>query len=115
MNKGGLIGDEIQQRTAKAAKKWIEILERISATVQILAQQNFSFEVVVNYWFTYQSRKSYTMFDLLIRVHWDTIFGKAWLLSQFSSDIKNEITHEIIRLLTARVGQTCISSIQKAK
>lgn len=32
---------ELQQRTAKGAKKWKEILERISATVQTLAQQNF--------------------------------------------------------------------------
>jgi hypothetical protein len=35
-------------------------------------------------------------------------------LSQISSDIKNKITHEIISPLTARVGKTCISSIQKA-
>jgi hypothetical protein len=42
-------------------------------------------------------------------------FGKPWFLSQFSSDIKNKITHEIISLLAARVGKTCISSMQKAK
>jgi enamine deaminase RidA (YjgF/YER057c/UK114 family) len=41
VEKGGIIGNEFQQRTAKAAKKWREILERISATVQTLAQQNF--------------------------------------------------------------------------
>jgi len=56
------------------------------------------------------------MFDPLMREHWDPAFGKAWLLSHFTSDIKNEITQELISLLTARVGQTSIiSSIQKAK
>jgi len=43
VEKGGIIGNELQQRTAKAAKKWTEILEHISATVQTLAQQNFFF------------------------------------------------------------------------
>jgi hypothetical protein len=41
VEKSGIIGNELQQRTAKAAKKWTEILERISATFQTLAQQNF--------------------------------------------------------------------------
>jgi hypothetical protein len=56
------------------------------------------------------------MFDPPMREHWNPVFGKAWLLSHFTSDIKNEITQELISLLTARVGQTSvISSIQKAK
>jgi phage gp45-like len=40
LNKSGLIDDHLQQQIAKAAKKWREILERITATVQTLAQQN---------------------------------------------------------------------------
>jgi hypothetical protein len=38
LNKSGLIDDHLQQQIAKAAKKWREILERITATVQTLAQ-----------------------------------------------------------------------------
>jgi hypothetical protein len=41
VEKGGIIDSELQQRTAKAAKKWTEILERISETIQTLAQQTF--------------------------------------------------------------------------
>jgi hypothetical protein len=41
VEKGGIIGNELQQRTTKAAKKWTEIFERISATVQTLVQQIF--------------------------------------------------------------------------
>jgi hypothetical protein len=40
LNKCGLIGDHLHFLIAKAAKKWREILERITATVQIFAQQN---------------------------------------------------------------------------
>jgi hypothetical protein len=36
LNKSGLIDDHLQQQIAKAAKKWREILERITATVQTL-------------------------------------------------------------------------------
>jgi len=85
--------------------------EHISATVQTLAQQIFFFEVIVNYCLACQSRKSYSMFDPLMREHWNPVFDKAWILSHFTSD-----TQELISLLTARVGQTSvISSIQKAK
>lgn len=99
VEKCGIIGNELQPRTAKAAKKWTEILERISATVQTLAQQNFFFEVIVNYCLAYQSRKSYSMFDSLMREHWEPVFGKVWLLSHSTSDIKNEITqNELVYL-----------------
>jgi hypothetical protein len=77
VDKDGTIGKELQQRTAKAANKWTKILERISATVQILAQQNFFFEVIVNYCLAYQSRKSYSMFDPLMREHWDPAFWQS--------------------------------------
>jgi hypothetical protein len=40
LNKRGLIDDYLQQQIVKAAKKRREILERITATVQTLAQQN---------------------------------------------------------------------------
>jgi hypothetical protein len=40
LKKSGLIDDHLQQKIAEAAKKWREILERITATVQTLAQQN---------------------------------------------------------------------------
>jgi len=41
VDEDGTIVKELQQRTAKAAKKWTEILERISAPVQTLAQKIF--------------------------------------------------------------------------
>jgi hypothetical protein len=84
VEKGGIIGNELQQRTAKAAKKWTKILEHISATVQTLAEQNFSFQVIVNYCLAYQFRKSYSIFYPLMREHWEPVFGKAWLVSHFT-------------------------------
>ena len=41
MNKGGLIGEQLQRQTAKTAKEWTEILERFTGTFQTLAQPNF--------------------------------------------------------------------------
>jgi hypothetical protein len=84
LKKGGIIGNELQQRTAKAAKMWTEILERISATVQTLAQQNFFLRSHREY----QSRKSYSMFDPLTREHWDPVFGKAWLCHTLLQTLK---------------------------
>jgi hypothetical protein len=40
LNKSGLIDDHLQQQITEAAKKWREILERITAIVRTLAQQN---------------------------------------------------------------------------
>jgi phosphoribosylaminoimidazole (AIR) synthetase len=40
LNKSGQIDDHLQQQIDKAAKKWREILERITATVKTLSQQN---------------------------------------------------------------------------
>ena len=40
LNKGGLIDDLLQEQMSKAAKTWKEILERVIATVQTLAQQS---------------------------------------------------------------------------
>jgi hypothetical protein len=48
LNKSGLIDDHLQQQIAKAAKKWREILERITATVQTLTI--CLFEVTVSHW-----------------------------------------------------------------
>jgi hypothetical protein len=42
LNKSGLIDDHLQQQIANAAKMRREILERNTATVQNLAQQNSS-------------------------------------------------------------------------
>jgi hypothetical protein len=42
LNRSGLIDDRLQQQTAKAGKKWTENLERVTATIQTLVQQNFS-------------------------------------------------------------------------
>jgi hypothetical protein len=42
LNRSGLIDDRLQQQTAKAGRKWTENLERVTATVQTLAQQNLS-------------------------------------------------------------------------
>jgi hypothetical protein len=50
LNKSELIDDHLQQQIAKAAKKWREILERITATVQTLAQQNLPLEVTESHW-----------------------------------------------------------------
>ena len=116
VEKGGIIGNELQQRTAKTAKKWTEILERISATVQTLAQQNFFLrshrELLLNIQIQKILEHVWPPYERALGPG----FGKAWLLPHFTSDIKNEITQELISLLTARVGQTSvISSIQKAK
>jgi hypothetical protein len=43
LNKSGLIDDHLQQ-LAKADKKRKEVLERITATIQNLAQQNLSLQ-----------------------------------------------------------------------
>jgi tRNA U34 5-carboxymethylaminomethyl modifying GTPase MnmE/TrmE len=42
LNKSGLTDNRLQQQTAKAHKKWTEILERVNATIKTLAQQNLS-------------------------------------------------------------------------
>lgn len=42
MSKGGLIDDDLKQQVTQAAEKWKEILECVTATIQILAQQNLS-------------------------------------------------------------------------
>lgn len=41
MNKDGLIGEQLQRQTAKTAKEWTEILERVTGTFQNLAQLTF--------------------------------------------------------------------------
>jgi hypothetical protein len=40
LNKSGLIDNHLKNQIAKAATKWKQTLERITATVQTLAQQN---------------------------------------------------------------------------
>ena len=42
LNRGGLIDDLFQEQMSKADKTWKEILERVIATVQTLAQQNLA-------------------------------------------------------------------------
>jgi hypothetical protein len=118
LNKSGLIDDHLQQQIAKAAKKWREILECITVTVQTLAKQNLPLqghrESLVsdpnpgNFLglLTYLAK-----FDPVMREHLDSVSGESGCLSYFSPDIQNEL----INLLGARVHQTIISSIQKTK
>jgi hypothetical protein len=118
LNKSGLIDDHLQQQIAKAAKTWREILERITATVQTLTQQNLplrghreslvSDPNPVNF---LALLKCLAKSDTLMREHLDSISGKPGCLSYFSPDTQNES----INLLGARVRQTITSSIQKTK
>jgi hypothetical protein len=118
LNKSGLFDDRLQQEIAKAAKMWREILERITATVQTLAQQNLPLrghrESLVsdpNSGNFLALLKYLAKFVPVVREHLDSVSGKPGCLSYFSPDIKNEL----INLLGAKVRQTITSSIQKAK
>jgi hypothetical protein len=42
LNKGGLTDEQLQRQTAKTAKEWTEILERVTGKFQALAQPNFA-------------------------------------------------------------------------
>lgn len=89
------------QKQLKSGEKFLNASLR---QFKPLLSRIFFFEVIVNYCLKYQSRKSCSMFEPLMREHWDPVFGKAWLLSHFTSDIKNEIAQKLISLLTARMG-----------
>jgi hypothetical protein len=117
--KSGLIDDHLQQQQiTKATKKWREIPERITATVQTPAQQNLPLrghrELVVsdpNPGNFLALLKYLAKFNPVMREHLDSVSGKPGCLSYSSPDIQNEF----INLLGARVRQTITSSIQKAK
>jgi hypothetical protein len=118
LNKSGLIDYHLQQETAKAANKWREIIERITATVQTLAQQNLplrghrdSLVSDPNPGNSLALLKYLAKLDPVVREHLDSVSGKPGCLSYLSPDIQNEL----INLLGARVSRTTISAIQKAK
>jgi hypothetical protein len=118
LNKSGLIDDHLQQQIAKAAKKWREILERITETIQTLTQQNLlllghceSLVRDTNPGYSLALLKYLAKFDPLMREHLDSFSGKPGCLSYFSPDTQNEL----INLLGAKVRQTITLSIQKAK
>jgi hypothetical protein len=106
LNKSGLIDDHLQQQIAIAAKKWREILERITATVRTPAQQNLPLrghrETLVsdpNPENFLALLKYLETFDPVMREHSDSVSGKPGCLSYFYPDIQNEL----IDLLGARV------------
>jgi hypothetical protein len=118
LNKSRLIDDYLQQQTARAVKKWREIIERITATVQTVAQQNLPHrghrESLVsdpNPGNFLALLKYLAKFDPVMREHLDPVSEKPGCLSYFSLDTQNEL----INLLGARVHQTITSSIQKVK
>jgi hypothetical protein len=83
LNKSGRIDDHLQQRIAKAANKWGEILERIAATVQTLAKQNLNLrgrrESLVsdpNPGNFLALLKYLAKFDSVMREHLDSVPGK---------------------------------------
>jgi hypothetical protein len=117
LNKSGLIDDHLQQQIAKAAKKWREILEHITATVQTLLNRICLYEVTEslvsnpNPGNFLALLKYFAKFDPVMREHLDSVSGKPDCLSYFSPDVQNDL----INLLGVSVHQTINSSIHKAK
>jgi hypothetical protein len=116
LNKSGQIDDHLQQQIAKAPKKRRDNLERTTATDQTLAKQNLNLrghrESLVSDQGNFLALLKYlAKFYPVMREHLDSVSGKPGCLSYFSPDIQ----YELINLLGARVHQTIISSIQKAK
>ena len=116
VEKGGIFGTNFNNELQKQLKSGQKFFSAFLRQFKPLLSRMFFFEVIVNYCLAYQSRKSYSIFDSLMRDQWNPVLGKFWLLSHSTSDIKNEITQELISLLTTRAGQSSIiSSLQKAK
>jgi hypothetical protein len=108
----------VNKKLLKQIKKWREILECVTATIQTLAEQNLSLrshhELLVgnsNPGDFLSLLKYLAKFDRVMRKHMDSVSVKPGCLLYFSPDIQNEL----FDLLGARVHQTIISSIQKAK
>lgn len=116
-NKGGLIDDHLQRQINKEANTWKEILERIVATVQTLAQQNLALRGHHEY-MNHSNPGNFlallkylAKFDPVIRSHLNSISDKPGCVSYLSPDIQNEI----IFLMGNRVRQNIIASCKKAK
>lgn len=118
LNKGPAIDSHLQRQVCEAAKIWKEILERVIATVQTLAQQNLalrghreSITDSANPGNFLALIKYLAKFDPVMRTHLDSVSGNPGKLSYLSPDIQNEI----ISILGEQVRKTIIAACKKAK
>lgn len=117
MKIGGIIDDRLQQQIRDETKLWKDIIERIIATIQTLAQQNLALrghrESI-----TEESNpgnflaliKYLSKFDPVMKSHVDAVTANKKFLSYFSPDIQNEI----ISLLGNTVRKSIITAIKNA-
>lgn len=117
MKNGGLIDDRLQQQIRDKVRAWRNILERIFATIQTLAQQNLALrghrESI-----TKNSNpgnfiafiKYLSKFDPVMKEHVESVTTNPRRVSYFSHDIQNEI----VSLLGNKVRKTITSSIKDA-
>jgi predicted nucleic acid-binding Zn-ribbon protein len=95
LNNDELTDDELQKQTAKAAKKWREILERVTVTIKNLAQQKLplrghcqSLISDTNPRHFMALLKNLAKFDPVRRHHLDSGSGKPGCVIHFSRHSK---------------------------
>lgn len=114
LKKGGLLDDRLQQQIRNETKVRRDILERIIATIQTLAQQNLAlrghresvsedpnpgnFLALIKY---------LSKFDPVMKAHVESVSANKGHLSYFSHNIQNEI----IALLGNKVRKSIINAV----
>ncbi|XP_065654552.1 uncharacterized protein LOC136081182 [Hydra vulgaris] len=115
---GGLIDDQLQIQVARAAQKRKQVLERVTAAIQMLTQQNLALRVHNEFLQSDEKSGNFlalmkflAKFDPFMKEHLESVSSKSGSLSYISHGIQNKL----INLLGSKVRKSIILNVKNTK